>query len=145
MLHHIHSYVDYLNNNKAFAAILMIILNIGSRIIPININKSLENLIKQSYTRYVLIFAMLWLGARDIYIALLLMFLFIVIVDVLLNDECTWCVIPQYYRAFESVDENGDGVISEEELTNALKTINTAKLQKRLAEQRHNFLSFYSP
>ena len=59
-----------LNNSKFFAGLVMILLNIGSKYITIKISKSQEAYLRNNVARQILIFAIVWMGTKDILIAL---------------------------------------------------------------------------
>ena len=68
----IHNHIMFLNNSKFFAGVVMILLNIGSKFISIQFSKSTEEYLKMNVTKQLLVFAMAWMGTRDIYVALVL-------------------------------------------------------------------------
>ena len=69
---YIHDHIMYLNNSKFFAGVVMILLNVGSKFITIQFSKSTEEYLKMTVTKQLLVFAMAWMGTRDIYTALVL-------------------------------------------------------------------------
>ena len=87
------NYLGYLNNSKFFAGLVMIMLNIGSKYITIELSKSQEAYLKNSVGRQILIFAISWMGSRDILIALALTAIFTVLTDHLFNEESPMCCL----------------------------------------------------
>ena len=73
------SFINIINDNKFFAGIIMLTMNIGSKYISIELSKTQESYIKYSLGRQILIFAILWMGTRDIVTALILTVVFILI------------------------------------------------------------------
>ena len=71
-MYKIGEYLSHLNNSKFFAGLVMIMLNIGSKYITIELSKSQEEYLRNSIGRQMLIFAISWMGSRDILIALAL-------------------------------------------------------------------------
>ena len=67
----IHNHILFLNNSKFFAGLVMILLNIGSKFIVIQFSRSTEEYLKMSITKQILVFAMAWMGTRDIYTSLI--------------------------------------------------------------------------
>ena len=65
----------------------MITLNIASRFVTLRISKSMESYLKFTLSRDILIFCIVWMGSREIYIALLFTILFNFVVDYLLNGS----------------------------------------------------------
>ena len=110
-LQYLHDHILYLNNSKFFAGIVMIMLNVGSKFIAIQFSKSTEEYLKVTLSRQILIFAMAWMGTRDIYTALGLTAVFVILSDHLFNEESSFCIVPHNNRVLNNlVDENMDGV-----------------------------------
>ena len=124
----IHLFFNNINQSKFFTGFVMILLNISSRYVKIDISKSQENYLKKSLGRHVLVFAVLWMGLRDILVALGLTGIFNVFVDYLFNEESRFCIIPHKYREYEHLlDLDGDGEVSEEEINKAREILERAK------------------
>ena len=103
MISELFNYLGYLNNSKFFAGLVMIMLNIGSKYVTIELSKSQEAYLKNSVGRQLLIFAISWMGSRDILIALALTAIFTVLTDHLFNEESPMCIFLMKYRQFEEV------------------------------------------
>lgn len=124
--------IQNINNSKFFAGIAMIMLNIGSRYVTIDISKSQEKFLKNTLARQLLIFAIAWLGSRDLFVSLILTFLFVILTDYLMNEKSNLCILPKHLRELEDViDTNKDGVIDDNEITKAIELLEKAKKQKR--------------
>lgn len=121
-----------INNSKFFAGFVMILLNIGSRFVKIEVSKSQEKYLKKSLGRHLMIFGVTWLGTRDILIALTITAIFNVLIDYLLNEKSRFCIIPHKHREFEELlDLNRDSEISENEINKAIEILNKAKKSKK--------------
>jgi len=139
----IHNNVMSLNNSKFFAGIVMIMLNVGSKFISIQFSKSTEEYLKYSVTKQLLVFAMAWMGTRDIYTALVLTAVFVILSDHLFNEESSMCIVPHEYRVLHKlVDTNNDGKVSDDEYKNALAVLEKAKKDKQLQEQKDAMMRF---
>ena len=137
------NHVMYLNNSKFFAGIVMILLNVGSKFISIQFSKSTEEYMKFSLSKQLLVFAMAWMGTRDIYTALGLTAVFTILSDHLFNEESHLCVVPQEYRVLNKlIDTNDDGIVSETELSAAIAVLEKAKREKQRKEQRETFSKY---
>ena len=141
----IHNHVMFLNNSKFFAGIIMILLNIGSKFIAIQFSRSTEEYLKLNVTKQLLVFAMAWMGTRDIYTALILTAVFTVLSDHLFNEESPYCVVPEKYRILNKVlDTNNDSIVSEEEINNAIVILEKARKDKEQKQQKHSFTLFHN-
>lgn len=134
ILSYIHEQVQTLNTSKIFAGIMIITLNIVSKFVNIKLSKTMESYLRYTFSKYILVFTIAWMGTRDIYIALLIMFCFIIISDFLLDEESWFCVLPEEFKDHHLTileeNENMENV-TDEQLTNAKKIIEKAKEQKK--------------
>ena len=141
----IHNHIMFLNNSKFFAGVVMILLNIGSKFIAVQFSRSTEEYLKLNVTKQLLVFAMAWMGTRDIYTALILTAVFTVLSDHLFNEESPYCVVPEKYRILNKVlDTNNDGMVSEEEINKAIVILEKAKKDKEQKQQKHSFTLFHN-
>ena len=141
----IHNHIMFLNNSKFFAGVIMILLNIGSKFIAIQFSRSTEEYLKLNITKQILVFAMAWMGTRDIYTALVLTAVFTVLSDHLFNEESPYCVVPKKYRVLAKiVDANNDGRVSEQEINDAISLLEKARREKEMKNQKHSFTLFHN-
>ena len=141
---YIHGHISYLNNSKFFAGIIMILLNVGSKFISIQFSKSTEEYLKFSLSKQLLVFAMAWMGTRDIYTALGLTAVFVVLSDHLFNEDSHFCVVPHNYRVLDKLlDTNKDGIVSEEEITNAIAILDKAHKDKQKNTQKEIYSKYH--
>ena len=139
----VHNHIMFLNNSKFFAGVVMILLNVGSKFISIQFSKSTEEYLKINVTKQLLVFAMAWMGTRDIYTALILTAVFTILSDHLFNEESPYCCVPEKYRILAKlVDENGDDNVSEQEINNAIAILEKARRDKQKLNQRQTFTLF---
>lgn len=136
-------YLDKLNNSKLFAGFVMILLNIGSRYVKIDISKSQEQYLRKSLGRHILVFAITWMGTKDILIALALTGIFNVLIDHLLNEQSKFCIIPHKYREYENMmDLDGDGEVTEEEINKATLVLKRASEKNKKKQMLRNMSNF---
>ena len=143
MLKIIHNAFMTVNNSKLFAGIIMILMNIGSKYITVKFSKSQEAYMRNYIGREILIFAVCWMGTKDIYMSLMLTAAFFVLTQHLFNDESAYCVLPQKYRELHKlVDANGDGEISQKEINEAVRILKQAKSQKTTTDREKVYSYF---
>tara|TARA_Y100000816_G_C25899145_1_gene469034 strand:- start:91 stop:534 length:444 start_codon:yes stop_codon:yes gene_type:complete len=143
MLNNIVKYLGYLNNSKFFAGLVMIMLNIGSKYISIELSKNQEQYLKNTVGRQILIFAISWMGSRDILIALALTAIFTVLTEHLFNEKSKLCIIPMKYRRYEHLlDLNKDNEVTEEEIRKATEILEKAKKKHKRQEHLRNLNNF---
>jgi hypothetical protein len=128
-----------LNSSKYFAGLVMIMMNLGAKLVPVHFSKSTAEYLKGGLSKNVFVFSMSWMGTRDIYTSIILTIAFVVLSDYLFNEESSVCIVPEKYRVLHSlVDSNNDGVISEEELVAATQVLEKARnaAKKQFQEQK---------
>jgi hypothetical protein len=137
----LNNHIQTLNQSKFFAGMVMIMLNIGSKYITVKLSPSQEAYLRNFIARELIIFAVAWMGTRDIYMALLLTATFIILTQHLFNENSKVCVLPETFKNYHLFDTNKDGVVSQKELDDAIQMIIKAKEQQNLKnkEQVYNY------
>jgi hypothetical protein len=80
------------------------------------------------------------MGTRDIYTALVLTAVFTILSDHLFNEESPYCCVPHKYRILHKlIDTNEDGVVTEQEINDAIAVLEKAKKDKQRMSQRQVF------
>ena len=98
---------------------------------------------KYTVSKQLLVFAMAWMGTRDIYTALGLTAIFTILSDHLFNEESHMCIVPHHYRVLNKVlDTNNDGIVSETEIASAINILEKAKKEKQAKKQKEAFTKF---
>jgi len=144
ILNYIGEHINYLNNSKFFAGVIMILLNVGSKFIPIQFSRSTEEYLKLSVSKQILVFAMAWMGTRDIVSSLLLTASFTILSEHLFNEESSYCIVPDKYRVLSKlIDTNDDGKISESEINSAIAVLEKAKKEKQRKQQKESFAMYH--
>jgi len=119
-----------LNNSKFFSGLIMLLMNIGSKYITIELSKTQSQYLRGTIARQLLIFSISWMGTRDIFKAVALTAFFNILTAHLFNEESDYCIVPHQYRTFQKmVDTDGDGTVSDEEIQNAKRILETARQQ----------------
>jgi len=144
-LKYIHEHVQALNGSKVFAGIMIITLNIVSRFVNIKLSKTMESYLKYTFSKYLLVFTIVWIGTRDIYIALIVMFVFSIISDYLLDEESKFCVLPEAFKDHHlTILEENEKMenVTLEQFDNAKKTIERFDIQNKLKKGNSEFESY---
>jgi len=87
--------LETLNGSKLFAGLFMIFLNIGSKFVTIELSKNQKEFLANSILRQVLVFAVAFVGTRDLLISLILTAVFTVLVDGLLHESSPISILPK--------------------------------------------------
>ena len=98
----------------------------------------MESYLRHTFSRDILIFAIAWMGTRDIYIALIISLIFIIFMDFLLHEDGMFCCLPQQFRdhhislldsSNNTVDSNK---ITDEDIKRAQAVLEKANTQNAL-------------
>jgi hypothetical protein len=117
---HLHDNIEAINNSKVFAGLMIITLNIVSKFVNIKLGKTLEAYFKYTFSKQILVFAIAWMGTRDIYIALFITFIFVVFTEYLFHEESMFFILPEEFKDYHISlleNENNPNDISENEIT----------------------------
>jgi hypothetical protein len=140
----INNAVNSLNSSTFFAGLMMICLNIGSRYIQLNLDESTESYIKYALTKEILVFTISWMATRNIYSALVLTAVFVVLADFALNEKSKYCILPKDFIKSRKLGEyTNNKVITEKEFNDAMDIVEKYKTQKSKTKQL-NYLDAYN-
>ena len=142
-LHNIVTSVKGLNDSKFFMGAVMIMMNIASKHISIDLTPSQQKYFKNNVARQLLIFAIAWSATKDIFIALVITACFHVLAMHLLNEDSRFCIIPNAWRQFEkALDLDGDGEVTDEEIRKAKAILEKARKKELKREALRNMNDF---
>ncbi len=122
----VHDHIMFLGDSKYFAGIMMILLNVGSKFIPIKFSRSMEEYLKMTVTMQLLLFSMAYVATRHIYTALVLTAVFTVLNEHLFNEESPLCVVPHKCRVLPGLLPTA-GQVTEQELNAAIGVMEKVK------------------
>ena len=112
---------DSLNQSKYFAGIMMLVLNLGSKYITMELSESQDELLRNKIIRRFLVFTVVFVATRDIFVSLILTGIFILLVSGLFNENSNYSIVTK--PVISSV--------SEEEYRQAMKIVKSYEFQKK--------------
>jgi hypothetical protein len=119
----IYQSINNLNNNKYFIGIMMVLLNLGSRYIFLELGKTHDMFFNHKIVRRSLIFTVFFVATRDIIASVLLSTFFIIFFLELTHEKSPYCILPAGYI---KLDTNNDGLVSADEIKKAYLTLKHA-------------------
>ena len=126
-LGYVYDHVKAVNDSKMFAGLIVIVLNVSSKFTTLPISKTMESYLKNTFSKHILVFAIAWVGTRDIFVALAVTILFILIMNVLLNEHSPFCCFTESFMNYHMSLLDKEDSISKEELDTAIKTFEKAQ------------------
>lgn len=124
---YVHNNIVSLNQSKLFAGLIIITLNISSKFVTIKLSKTMESYLKYTFSRDILIFAMAWMGTRDIYIAFFITVAFSICMNYLFNEESSLCCLPKSFTEYYTT-MNDSSQPTPEEIDKAKKVLEQANI-----------------
>ena len=97
--------IDYFNNNRYLAGLAMIMFNVGSRYLVVDMNKNTENLLKTKLMRRITLFSIFFIATRDLVTSFVLTTAFLVMTMNLFNEDSKYCVLPKGFKDNVYTDE----------------------------------------
>jgi len=101
-----------LNNSNFFIGIMMILLNIGSKYIEVDL-QSHKQLLNSTIMRRLVIFTIVFIATKDVLTSLIVTAVFIILVLNLFNSDSKYCILP---KSVQDIDLNNDNKISDDEI-----------------------------
>lgn len=98
--------LQYLNGNKFFWGVTMLLLNFGSKYIIGDLGKIHEQFLANEFVKKLITFSLFFVATRDIIIAFVLTILYVLIVDGVLHEKRNFSLVR--------VTEPGNTVNTEE-------------------------------
>jgi hypothetical protein len=89
----------------------------------------------------MLVFAIAWMGTRDIYTALIIMLVFILCMDYLLNEESYFCCLPENFTNYHVSLLDNNETVTADQIKQAEEVLEKAKKQKT-QEKQQDFLAY---
>jgi hypothetical protein len=142
---YLHNNIQAINNSKIFAGLMIITLNIVSKFANIKLSKTLEAYFKFTFSRQILVFAIAWMGTRDIYIAFFITIVFIIITEYLFHEESDFFVLSEEFRDHHISlleKENNKETVTDEDVQNARYILKRAKEQNLINDDDSGYKSY---
>jgi len=93
--------LNKMNSNKYLAGVALLMLNLGSKYLIIDISKSTEQLLKLTIIRRFTLFSIFFIATRNIVVSLILTAVFIVFSSGLFNDKSKFCILSKKLKEVE--------------------------------------------
>ena len=116
---------------------MIITLNIVSKFANFKLSKTLESYFKFTFSRQILVFAIAWMGTRDIYIALVITLIFVIITEYLFHEDSDFFVLSEEFKDYHISmleNENNAENITQDDIRKAQALLVKAKDLKLIQE-----------
>ena len=96
---------DILNNSKYFSGFIMILMNLGSKYVSMELSEVQEEFLSRKLIRRILIFAIFFMATRDVLVSIILTGIFVLFIGSLLNDNSKFCLIKKKNPKTKIIDK----------------------------------------
>ena len=111
------------NNNPYFIGLMMLILNLGGRFISLEVTKKQEQFLQLPWVRRILIFTVLFVATRNIWVAFWSTLTFVLLLGYLFNENSALCIFGQGGKGGSTCAEGTNAPKPGEEMTPEEKEI----------------------
>ena len=129
----IRNIVSFLEQNKMFTGVILLITNVFSKYIEMGFSETQKEALRNGLAREIIIFSAVFLGTRDIIISFILTASFVVLSNFLLNEKSSMCIIP---NKLNSLAKKSKKYVTQEEKMKALDILRRADMQEKMEQQR---------
>lgn len=96
--------ISNIGTNKFFLGVTMLMLNLGSKYLFIDISKAQENFFKHSIVRKLTLFSVFFIATRDLIVSSILSLVFIVFTQSIFNENSKYSVLSKLYSEHHDDD-----------------------------------------
>ena len=118
----IYNIIDSLNNSRFFAGIVMILMNLGSKYISLELSDTQDEFFSNIIIRRILIFTVIFVATKDIITSFIITMCFIILVSGIFNEDSKFCLIRNNSKKTK--------IISRSRVEKARKIINKYEIQE---------------
>ena len=87
--------LGFLNNNKIFWGVTMILLNMGSKYVMADLGRIHEKVLSHEFAKKIIVFSMFFVATRDIFTAFILSVFYVILVDGLMHERRLFSLFPK--------------------------------------------------
>jgi|TARA_B110000483_G_C17701944_1_gene353679 glucan phosphoethanolaminetransferase (alkaline phosphatase superfamily) len=118
--------MNNLNGSKYFAGLMILFLNISSRYLALELSETQEQILSNKLIRRFIIFTVVFVSTRDIWVSFIVTAVFVVLVSGLFNENSKYCIMTKPVIK----------QVTEDDVSEAKKVIKLYDLQKRAGEKK---------
>ena len=96
--------ISNIGTNKFFLGVTMLMLNLGSKYLTIDISKAQENFFKHSIVRKLTLFSVFFIATRDLIVSSILSLTFIVFTRSIFNENSKYSVLSKPHSQYHEND-----------------------------------------
>ena len=107
-IHPIDAFLNMFNSNPYFIGLMMLLLNLGGRFLGMEVSKGQEKVFQEPWVRRFILFTVLFMGTRNILVALFMTVIVILLLGYLFNENSIFYICGEGKKgAVEAVPLSG--------------------------------------
>ena len=114
-----------ITDNKLFLGFLLVCINFMSRNVNFDVSPFQKQLLDSDLVKQLFIFFITFVGTKDLKVSIMLTASFYVLSNHLFHEDSPFNIIPN--RLKNAIDTNNDNKISQEEIDDAINTLEKVK------------------
>jgi hypothetical protein len=121
--------VKAINDSKLFAGMIVVILNISSKFTTVPLSPTMESYLRNTFSRHILVFAICWMGTREIISAITLFTIVSLLMQVFLNENSPFCCLTEEFTTHHMslAQDTTDNILTKEEIDTCMRILEKAK------------------
>lgn len=123
-----------INTNPYFIGLMMLLLNLGGRFLGMEISKEQEKLFQNPWVRRGLVFTVLFVATRNVFVAAIMTVFVLLIMSFLFNENSELCLFKDSCAAKPPEDTPQPGLTPEE--TEIWRRLNEKQMRMAAANQK---------
>tara|TARA_B100000131_G_C17891959_1_gene522687 strand:+ start:224 stop:583 length:360 start_codon:yes stop_codon:yes gene_type:complete len=97
---------EVLNTSKFFAGLTMLAVNLGSKYLAHELSDNQQDLFNNKIIRRFVLFTVLFMATKDIFVSLIMTAIFIVLVSGLFNEESKYCIVKKAKKTSKKIKKH---------------------------------------
>ena len=116
-----------LNHSKYFSGLIMILLNIGSKYVSLELSEAQQQFLNHPIIRKLLVFTIFFVATKDIVISVILSTIFIIFIFGVFHEESRICIVKNSLKTFCKKRKD---LVNKEDYNNAKKIVKEYESQQ---------------
>jgi hypothetical protein len=96
-------FLNSVNDSKYFAGLAMIVLNLGSKYLIMELSESQEQLMSNKIFRRFILFTVAFIATKDIYVSFIITAIFVLLVSNIFNENSKYTVMKKKKKLFKQI------------------------------------------
>lgn len=124
-----------INTNPYFIGLMMLLLNLGGRFLGMEISKEQEKVFQNPWVRRGLVFTVLFVATRNVFVAAIMTIFVLLFMSFLLNENSELCLWKDSCETKKAPDTNPQAGLTPEE-TEIWRRLNEKQMRLSAAQQK---------